>query len=138
MIRQTLFLVFLLSVASAPTQAQSTPLKMDSEHEKVIDDFAKASVNNLSFQNGLNVFIEAYESDEDALYQGFRITHTDREYNGGWKILYAKDIIIKDHQWLPYRAILYQYKKKQHIVLIQKREENKYSFRIFGATYGRG
>ena len=104
-------------------------------YEQIIDDFAKASVNNLSFHNGINIFIEKPESDEDALYQGFRITHTNGEYNGGWKILYAKDIIIKDYQWLPFRAVLYEHKKKQYIVLYTKEEENKYYFRIFNAKY---
>lgn len=101
-------------------------------YEKTLDDFAKASVNNLNFQNGINVFIEKPENDVDALYKGFRITHTDGEYNGAWLILEAKDIVIEEES---FRAILYLFKNKQYIVLCKKESENKYYFRIFKAVY---
>lgn len=103
--------------------------------ETILDDFAKASVNNLSFQNGINIFIEKPESDLDALYQGFRITHTDGEYNGGWEILCAKDIVIEEGIPLNFRAVLYLFKNKQYIVLYRKETTNKYYFRIFNAVY---
>ncbi len=105
------------------------------EYETVLDDFAKASVNNLNFQNGINIFIETPESDLDALYQGFRITHTDGEFNGGWELLYAKDIVIKEEIPLNFRAVLYLFKNKQYIVLYKEESVNKYYFRIFNAVY---
>lgn len=103
--------------------------------ETILDDFAQASANNLSFQNGINIFIEKPESDLDALYQGFRITHTDGEYNGGWEILCAKDIVIDEEIPLNFRAVLYLFKNKQYIVLYRKETTNKYYFRIFNAVY---
>lgn len=133
---KNIVLLLVLSMANITLQAQEISIKMNSKHEKIIDDFAIASANNKSFQNGLNVFIEKPESDEDALYQGFRIAHTDREYNGGWEILGAKDIVIKDYKPLSYRAILYEYKEKYYIVLVKEEKKNKYYFRIFNAVYG--
>jgi hypothetical protein len=104
-------------------------------YETILDDFAEASVNNLNFQNGINVFIEKPESDLDALYQGFRITHTDGEYNGGWEILYAKDIVIQEEIPLNFRAVLYLFRNKQYIVLYKEESEGKYYFRLFNAVY---
>lgn len=129
-------LLWVFGIATVALQAQVTSIKMNPTYEKIIDDFAIASANNLSFQNGLNTFIEKPESDQDALYQGFRVAHTDREYNGGWKILGAKDIVIKNYKSLCYRAILYGYKEKYYIVLVKKEKKNKYYFRIFNAVYG--
>lgn len=132
------FVVVLITISLSFIQGQDNTLKMVKSYEKIIDDFAIASVHNLSFQNGINTFIEKPESDEDALYRGFRICHTDREYNGGWKLLHAKDIIVKESLWLPFRAILYEYKHKKYIALYRKDAENKYYFRIFNASYTKG
>lgn len=104
-------------------------------YEKIIDAFAEASVNNPNFYNGINIFIEHPESDLDALYQGFRITHTNGEYNGGWEILYAKNIVVKEELPLSFRAVLYLFKNKQYIVLYKEESANKYYFRIFNAVY---
>jgi hypothetical protein len=105
-------------------------------YETILDNFAKASVNNPDFQNGINIFIKKPESDLDALYQGFRITHTDGEYNGGWELLDAKDIVISQAEHLlHFRAILYSFKNKQYIALYREESVDKYYFRIFNAVY---
>lgn len=131
--RIVIFVVLLGAIYIDSTFAQElSPLRV---YEQILDDFAKASANNLNFQNGINVFIEKPENDVDALYQGFRITHTDGEYNGDWLILHAKDVVIQEEIPVYYRAILYLFKNKQYIVLVKKESENKYYFRIFNAVY---
>ncbi|CAA6800269.1 MAG: Unknown protein, partial [uncultured Aureispira sp.] len=90
--RSIIFILLLSTIYACSSPAQ-TPEKL-LKYEAILDDFAMASVNNLNFQNGINIFINTPESDLDALYQGFRITHMDGEYNGGWEILYAKDLVI--------------------------------------------
>lgn len=127
------FFILLCYAQLSPLVAQKKSKVV--EYEKTIDAFAKASVSNLNFYNGINIFIERPESDLDALYQGFRITHTNGEYNGGWEILHAKDITIKDEPPLSFRAVLYSFKNKQYIVLYKEESANKYYFRIFNAVY---
>jgi hypothetical protein len=51
--------------------------------EKIIDYFVLAAYNNLSFQNGKNVFITKPKNDADALEKGFVLMHVDREQDGG-------------------------------------------------------
>ncbi|WMX15402.1 MULTISPECIES: hypothetical protein [unclassified Aureispira] len=126
------YTIFLICISITSVQAQNTSYK---SYENTLDSFAKASVNNLSFQNGIYIFIEKPESDEDALYKGFRVTHTDGEYNGGWEILAAKDIVIKEKIPLHFRAVLYLFKNKQYIALYKEDSNNKYYFRIFKAVY---
>lgn len=125
--------VILFNIAYIPFVLSQNPSQMT--YETILDDFAQASVNNKNFQNGIHVFIEKPESDLDALYQGFRITHTDGEYNGGWEILHAKDIVIQEKTPLAFRAVLYLFKNKQYIVLYREESVDKYYFRIFNAVY---
>lgn len=123
-------LLFISLLSTNSTIAQSN------QYKKIIDDFAIASANNLNFINGINIYIEKPESDEDALYKGFRIVHSNREYNGGWEILYAQTITI-DMQPHPqeFRAVLYEHLGKKRIVLYRKEAKNKYYFRIFKTSY---
>lgn len=102
------------------------------EMEKIIDEFVLKSHNNLSFQNGRNIFIDKPKDDTDALKKGFKLTHVDSEQNGGWVLLTAKDVQIEKQN---YRAVLYEYNAKKYIVLYYKEEDNKYYFRIFNSTY---
>jgi len=105
-------------------------------YEKTINDFVKAAENNPLWGNGANVDIEKPENDKDALIKGFRLTHMNDEQNGGWKILFAKDIKINadrdNSNQEKYRAVLYEYKAKQYIVLYTKEKDNEYFFRIYG------
>jgi hypothetical protein len=126
-------IVFFWTTYACSTLAQTSATLRT--YETVLDDFAKTSVNNLNFQNGINVFIKKPESDLDALYQGFRITHTDGEYNGGWEILYAKNLVIQEKIPLNFRAVLYLFRNKQYIVLYRKESADKYYFRLFNAVY---
>lgn len=131
--RSIIFILLLSTIyaCSSPTQTPENLLK----YEAILDDFAMASVNNLNFQNGINIFINTPESDLDALYQVFRITHMDGEYNGGWEILYAKDLVISEGTPLNFRAVLYLFKNKEYIVLYRKESADKYYFRLFNAVY---
>jgi hypothetical protein len=102
------------------------------EFENIIDHFVLASHNNLSFQNGKNVFIQKPKDDQDALKKGFKLTHIDSEQEGGWKILAAKDVQIEQEK---FRAVLYSYQDKKYIVLYRKDKNRKYYFRIYNSTY---
>lgn len=102
------------------------------EMGKIIDEFVLKSHNNLSFQNGKNVFIDKPKNDTDALEKGFKLTHVDSEQNGGWTILATKDVQIEKQD---YRAVLYAYNSKKYIVLYYEEENDKYYFRIFNSTY---
>ena len=113
-----------------------TVLGQKAVYKTTIESFATESATNLNFINGIHVYIEAPESDEDALYKGFRIVHSDREYNGSWKILYAQTINIATRpRAQQFRAVLYEHKGVQRIVLYRKESENQYYFRIFNTTY---
>ncbi len=99
---------------------------------KVIDDFVLDSHDNLSFQNGMNMFIDKPKNDIDALEKGFKLTQFDAEQNGRWKILAAKNVKIEKQK---YRAVLYDHKDKKYIALYKKEKSGEYYFRIFHATY---
>lgn len=129
-------LIYFLLLGMVYTHSSFAQTDSKVSYETILDDFAKASVNNPNFQNGINVFIKKPESDLDALYQGFRITHTDGEYNGGWELLAAKEIVISQIESIGhFRAVLYLFKNKQYIALYREESVDKYYFRIFKAVY---
>ena len=54
--RITIYAMLLcLIYARSPLAQTATDLM---KYETILDDFAKASANNLNFQNGINIFIE--------------------------------------------------------------------------------
>ena len=106
------------------------------DHEKTIDEFViSAEAHSLSFVNGINVTISKPKDDHDALTKGFQLCQTDTERRGGWKILAAKDVMIKSYEPLLSRAVLYEHQGKQHMVLYRPEKNGEYFFRIYPKSY---
>lgn len=117
--------------------AQKNKKTLDSIYNKTIDDFVLSTKNNLSFVNGSHTYISRPLNDRNALKKGFKLTHTDQEDKGGWRLLYAKDVVINPygHDEKGYRAVLYNYQNKEYIVLYRKEKPNKYYFRIYNSKF---
>ncbi|MFT5777535.1 MAG: hypothetical protein ACI837_000471 [Crocinitomicaceae bacterium] len=122
--RPITFLLFILTFAGNAI-SQSHHL---TQAEKFIDDYVQKLDGSLSFQNGINTYIEKPANDTDALHQGFKTSQCDLESNGEWELLFAKDVDI-DNQ--TYRAICYEHFGKMHMAIYRQEKSGKYYFRIW-------
>ena len=105
---------------------------MKQKHIEKIDDFVKTFTDDMLITNGLNTFlIRKPINDEDALVEGFKTMNIYQEQKRGWKILSAKNVIIRETN---YRAVLDEYKNKQYIVLYKEQNESQYYFRIYDTS----